>query len=810
MATIPASFVVGHQEAIFLEQLELLYGGSKVALVITALVSLFLVFVLWPVINHNVLLIWLTCMLLLACVRAISYRLFQRRSRFSLRLQHWYWIFTSGVLLASTLWASALIWLFPLHDVKHQAFIIFALIGMCSGGVTTLSFRREPALIFIIPILIVLGWRFASQEEAWGISLAMACILYFIGLVISSRHIFKNTLQNIELRLNSAEQSLALEHSEQRLRTIVDTAADAVFLLDEDGRFVDVNQQACQALGYSRQALLQLSISDIELTANKEGEEQTWDGIENGGTITMYGVHRRKDGSTFPVEVRLGVLREGRKKLFSVLARDITERKQVEEALHLSEIQALAQYKGMPLPTYTWRYHANDFTLENYNDAADKFTRGVVKDYLGIKLSVMYADEPEIINDIKMAFDNKTTIEKEVTLYFKHAQVQRHLAMKYAYIPPDMVIIHTEDITDRTNAEQDLRKSEASLAMAQHIAKLGNWDWDLVSGEIQWSAEIFNIFEYDQQTTPANQENFIKAMHPDDLKLMQESEQRAMQGEQYFDEEWRIYTTSGKLKYIHLRGERFFNAEGLPVRMLGTMQDVTERKQAEILKNEFVSTVSHEIRTPLTSIMGSLSIMKGGAVGQFSKEASKMVRIAYDNSRRLLALINDILDIAKIDASGFQLNHETVSLSALVRESAELNAGYVSQYHASIKLGIDEHDNVMIKADKERLMQVMSNLLSNAAKFTEAGDSIDVIIEYNGNKVRVSVIDHGPGIKVEFIPHVFERFTQSDASDTRSAGGTGLGLNISRQIVEAHGGILDFVTGKGGTTFFFEFPVYSE
>lgn len=797
-----------HQQAVFEEQVALLYSGLRVALSITSLVSLFLILVLWPVIDHMALLSWLSVILVLTLVRGISYVLFNKRKQFRFTTRNWCRIFNAGVLLASLSWCASLIWLFPPQSVKLQAFIIIALIGMCSGGVTTLSFRRESALLFIVPILLTLGWVFASQGETWGVGLAAASFLYFIGLFISSRHIFRITLQNIELRLNSRAQSQAQEASEHRLRTILDTEADAFFLHDVDGKFLDVNQQACLSLGYSREELLQLKVKDIEITSNNTEVDLHWDDLENDKTATVTGTHRRKDGSSFPVESRLGVLYEGGKKLFSVLSRDISERQQAEAALKLNEEQARTQFKGMPIPTYIWRRVENDFVLDDYNDAADKFTKGVVKEYIGIKLSVMYADEPEVISDIIKSYDNKISIEKEIEIYFKHARVMRNLAMKYAYIPPDRVIIHSEDISERIKTEKRIQEKQQQLEDAQRIARLGNWDWDLLTGKIEWSDEVFRILGYEKGKHAANQENFIGVLHPDDLPLMVEFEKRAFQGEVSFDEEWRIITPVGELKYINLLGNRVFNEQKQPIRMVGTMQDITERKQVEILKNEFVSSVSHEIRTPLTSIMGSLSIVTSGTLGKLPEETGKLLRIAFDNSKRLLNLINDILDVAKIEAGEFQLTPEPISLLELIEESVSLNEGYANKYHSNIKLDSQISVDTQINADKERIMQVMSNLLSNAMKFTLPETDIEVSVVCNNDWVRVSVKDHGKGIDQAFIPRIFKRFSQSDASNTRVTGGTGLGLNISRQIIEAHHGKIDFETGKKGSTFYFELPVY--
>ncbi|MDH5446153.1 MAG: PAS domain S-box protein [Gammaproteobacteria bacterium] len=795
------------RQAIFIEQVALLYSGLKVALGITLLVAIAIAIVLWPVVEHTPLLIWFVVITALTMTRIATYYLFKSTKHAQLSAQNWYLIFNAGVFLASLAWCAVLIALFPEENVKHQAFIIIALVGMCSGGVTTLSFRRESTLLFIVPILLVLGWRFASQGETWGVGLALASILYFIGLVVSSLHIYRYTKQNIELRLASRKQSEARKKSEQRLRSILDTEADAFFLHDIKGKLIDVNQKACESLGYSKEELLHLNFSDIELTTIKADVQSYWGELKQNKTITVTGIHCRKDGESFPIEARIGVLYEGGEKLFSVLARDTSERKKVEDALHLSEEQARAQYKGIPVPTYTWQLKGDDFELVNFNDAAENYTRGDVVKAVGNKLSVMYKSMPEIESDIWQCYKQKKPIQKQMPYYYQSFQQTRHLDVKYAFVPDDIVMVHTEDITERINSENELHEKQVQLEEAQHIAHLGNWDWDLMTGKIIWSDEVFRILGYMKGKDEANQENFIKVLHPDDMQLMSESEQRAYQGEIKFDEEWRIITPQGQLKYINLRGNRIFNEQRQPIRMVGTMQDITERKQAEIHKNEFISSVSHELRTPLTSIMGSLSIIDSGTLGKLPAEINKLIKIANENAQRLLHLINDILDVAKIEAGEFQLHPEPVNLLELVEESVQLNEGYANKYLTHIKLDNQISPDLEVNADKERIIQVMNNFLSNAMKFNRPDTDIEVILSRHQQLVRVAVKDHGEGIEQDFIPHVFKRFTQSDASTTRKTGGTGLGLNISKQIIEAHHGTIDFKTGNDGTVFYFELPL---
>lgn len=248
---------------------------------------------------------------------------------------------------------------------------------------------------------------------------------------------------------------------------------------------------------------------------------------------------------------------------------------------------------------------------------------------------------------------------------------------------------------------------------------------------------------------------------------------------------------------LHLGDERMFT---------GIIRDITERKRIDRMKNEFISTVSHELRTPLTSIRGSLGLICGGTLGEFPEPVNDMLTIATNNTERLLLLINDILDIQKIESGKLVFRFHNLDTKAFLQQAIKENQAFAHQY--GVRFVVKENtDTPGIFADQDRLMQVMNNLMSNAAKFSPKGDTVELSVAHRSNVIRFSISDHGPGIPEEFRSKMFDKFTQSDSSDTRQIGGTGLGLNIARLIVEKHGGHIGFISQRGlGTTFYFELP----
>jgi PAS domain S-box-containing protein len=244
-------------------------------------------------------------------------------------------------------------------------------------------------------------------------------------------------------------------------------------------------------------------------------------------------------------------------------------------------------------------------------------------------------------------------------------------------------------------------------------------------------------------------------------------------------------------------------AEG-PPRFTAYVRDITERKEVERMKSEFVSTVSHELRTPLTSIRGSLGLVEGGVMGELPPAVLDMVRIARTNSDRLIRLINDILDLEKIEAGKLELRLQAVDVGEVVE--ATFSGVRAMADAAKVELRAEVAGVGQVRADRDRLIQVLTNLVSNAIKFSPAQGVVTVRTAREARgMVRFEVVDQGPGIPLEKRGRLFGKFQQLDSSDARSKGGTGLGLAISQAIVEQHGGRIEVHSEPGqGATFTFE------
>jgi signal transduction histidine kinase len=225
------------------------------------------------------------------------------------------------------------------------------------------------------------------------------------------------------------------------------------------------------------------------------------------------------------------------------------------------------------------------------------------------------------------------------------------------------------------------------------------------------------------------------------------------------------------------------------------------------VKSQFVSVVSHELRTPLTSINGALGLLRTGAYDNDPSKARNILEIAHKNSIRLSALINDLLDLQKIESGQMTYNFDEIDLASIVEECIGSMETFAQTYGISFDFNPPE-EMVVVHADRDRLHQVLDNLMSNAVKFSRRGERVVLRIVTKSDRILVEVEDHGVGIPPDSREKVFGRFTQVDSSDRRSHGGTGLGLNIAQEIMAAHGGTVNYTSKLGeGTTFVIDFPL---
>jgi PAS domain S-box-containing protein len=360
--------------------------------------------------------------------------------------------------------------------------------------------------------------------------------------------------------------------------------------------------------------------------------------------------------------------------------------------LKQSEENLKAQYKGIPVPTYTWQAVGRDLILKDFNDAALEITGGGVSNFVNVSAEKMYADMPDVLNDLRRCYNKKTNIEKEMPYLFKSTDEIKYLAVKYAFVPPDNVLVHTEDITERKRAEENLKEANIRL------------------------------------------------------------------------------------------------------------------QEADRLKSVFLASMSHELRTPLNSIIGFTGVLLMGLTGELKPEQKKQLSMVKISANHLLNLINDILDISKIEAGKAELFLEEFSFPKILKEVVDVFD--LTAKEKKVGLFSQVPKNVILYSDKRRVKQVLMNLVSNAIKFTDKGSVKVIGRKIKNDKLKVNVIDTGRGIKKERMNTLFTPFQQIDISLTKDIEGTGLGLYLSKNLLILLGGSISVKSEYGkGSEFTFVLPL---
>ncbi len=371
------------------------------------------------------------------------------------------------------------------------------------------------------------------------------------------------------------------------------------------------------------------------------------------------------------------------------------------------------------------------------------------------------------------------------------------------------------DITSVKVSEKALRRREQELSEAQALAHMGHWRWNVGSTNIEWSEQIYKIFGVNADEFTPTLDNANALLHKRDIGRMTQAFQRAIIEQNEYDLDFRVVREDKSICYVRCEGRCDLDEDGDVIALYGVMQDVTEQaehemelraakdaaEQAYASKSRFLANMSHELRTPLNAIIGFSDMIKRqmlGAVGN-DKYLDYATSI-HDSGEHLLALITDILDMSKIEAGKYELDLETIKLGNIVNTAVRMIESRAQEGVITLDSQI-KNDTPNIIADRRAVMQILLNILSNAVKFTEPGGTISVAIEEFDNHVTVKVIDNGVGIPANKLSAVLKPFEQVSSAHTRNHEGSGLGLTITKELAELHGGtiILESAEGEGTT-----------
>jgi PAS domain S-box-containing protein len=384
-----------------------------------------------------------------------------------------------------------------------------------------------------------------------------------------------------------------------------------------------------------------------------------------------------------------------------------------------------------------------------------------------------------------------------------------------------------QEITEREKAELQMIESEARLHHVFEVINEGIWDWDVKSGHLSHNQQWYRSLKIDRSAFEDDVEEFKELIYPEDREEVFNKIDALIRRESdlYFSEH-RMIRGDGSVIWVQDRGQvTDFDESGNPTRVIGSFTDITDQRQSEVAlkkakdeaelanraKSDFLATMSHEIRTPMNGVIGMTSILLETNLDQEQKQCVETIRESGD---ALLVIINDILDISKLESNQILLDENEFQLPQLVESVLEiLNP---KSTHRSLKLNFENEipPGMIFIGDSGRIRQILMNLIGNAIKFTEQG-KVSVLthaksLQDDLMQVHISVRDTGIGIPLEQIDHLFDPFVQVDSTSTKKFGGTGLGLTISRKLVEAMGGDIGVESEPGkGSQFWFRIPLKS-
>lgn len=357
-------------------------------------------------------------------------------------------------------------------------------------------------------------------------------------------------------------------------------------------------------------------------------------------------------------------------------------------------------------------------------------------------------------------------------------------------------------LTDLTLGRVELSEREAGLkeqlVEAQAIAHIGSWEWDLVSGELTWSDEMYRIYGVERDEFDPTRDSVAELVHPDDLETTRARSQQSRTDGRPFSYEFRIVRPGGEIVFVLARGKVVKDeASGEVVKMIGTVQDITEAKQQETLRDQFIANAAHELRTPMTTLLGLTNMLATNRSRLSDAQVNEAYEVVVRAGDRLTALINNLLDLTKLQQGAIALRPEPVRIAEVSREIVE-----ATPPPEGVSVEIEIPDDLVGVTDPQRFDQVVSNLLTNAYRY--GGSDIVLNGRAEGDSVLVSISDNGPGVDEKLVPHMFDPFARGQGSG--EVGGSGLGLAIVKMLVEASHGEISYDRNGGGARFTIKLP----
>ncbi|MFB2881170.1 PAS domain S-box protein [Floridanema aerugineum] len=637
--------------------------------------------------------------------------------------------------------------------------------------------------------------------------------------------------QSFNLMADRLEESFdrlqnCLEESEKKFTTVFRTSPQPAWIATlAEGRCIEMNDSFSKVLGYSRTEAIGKTCVEMQLWTDLADLQHFRASLLQYGRIDNFEVRfRTKSGEIKTVLLFAKVTRLDEQDCVIGVLSDISHRKQAEIALQASEtrFRTVVEYAPDVFVIYD-----RDLRLQYVNERALKRTGWTYETFIGKRDEDLFPKEvtSTYLPILLRTVETRTFGSGEATIQLP-GQEPYTILVKYVPILDRQGEIQqifgiTTDITERKQAEIALQTSETRLRLALKASGAIAWERDLETDEILFTN---TVTPYIPENIPYQQA--MALVHPDDRVALDQANQEAIAQRGTFQIEHRVATSlqNPEWRWFQVSARVLTDSTGKPTRIIGMSVDITDRHQLDTMKDEFVSIVSHELRTPLTSIYGSLNLLKSGVLKNKPDKAQQMLEIAVNNTDRLVRLVNDILNLQRLDSGQVPLIKEICQVSELIEQAVESVKAIADQANITLEW---VPLSVTVSASGDEIVQTLINLLSNAIKFSPANSTISMKADVTNNLdlrilakfpdlketilsncILFSITDRGRGIPADKLELIFGRFQQVDVSDSREKGGTGLGLAICKNIVQRHQGLIWVESAIGqGSTFYFTLPM---
>jgi two-component system sensor histidine kinase VicK len=370
------------------------------------------------------------------------------------------------------------------------------------------------------------------------------------------------------------------------------------------------------------------------------------------------------------------------------------------------------------------------------------------------------------------------------------------------------IMVVANEVTEQVKARQLLEQAQDTLKLALSAAELGTFDLDLTAGTMYWDERCRTLFGISHDNTVSYEEDFLNGLHADDREriahIINNVFIKSVSNGEYDVEYRTVGVEDQKLRWVRAKGKTYFNDKDEPQRFTGAVLDITEQKQNELRKNDFIGMVSHELKTPLTSLNAYIQMLHARALKSGDQFTAGALDKAILQMKKMTSMINGFLNVSRLESGKIHLTKQRFELNTLLKEVIDEATLTVSSHH----INFIAHDVITMEADRDKIGSVISNLLSNAVKYSPKGKTIEVQCRVIDNMAQVSVNDEGMGIKPQDIEKLFERYYRVNSKHTQTISGFGIGLYLSAEIIERHHGKIWVESETGvGSTFYFTLPI---